>query len=241
MMESEETVKQGCVVSDLHLFAPWSSAGRQMAAIHDAASQADFFVLNGDIVDFKWSNLGSAEATAKAGIEWLQKLCLQHPHCEFIYVMGNHDCHVRFAEALDAVKPQLQNFQWHGAFFAMGASLFMHGDLLKESAPFTRKTFRRDAPRPRILRLGYLAAIRMGAQGMVSRLNSRARWAKNTLAAMEKADRARLDGITDIYIGHIHRAYTDFAFQGYRFHNSGSAVHGLDCRILKTVQQKRDT
>ena len=81
----------GFVVSDLHLFTERSSAHRYMDRIHDTLADADFLVLNGDIVDFRWTTLPSKEATAHAADDWLADLCIEYPHCQFYYVMGNHD------------------------------------------------------------------------------------------------------------------------------------------------------
>ncbi|MBC8372298.1 MAG: hypothetical protein ISS69_08100 [Phycisphaerae bacterium] len=44
----------GYVISDLHMFARWSKPGKYLEQMHEAASGADFFVLNGDIFDFRW-------------------------------------------------------------------------------------------------------------------------------------------------------------------------------------------
>ncbi len=44
-------------VSDLHLFANRSDAHRYLEEIALAASQAEAFVLGGDIFDFRWSRI----------------------------------------------------------------------------------------------------------------------------------------------------------------------------------------
>ena len=44
-------------VSDLHLFANRSNAHRYLEEIALAASQAEVFVLGGDIFDFRWSRI----------------------------------------------------------------------------------------------------------------------------------------------------------------------------------------
>ena len=50
----EGPVQTGHVVSDLHVFAPWSVAGERLEALRDAADRSDYFVFNGDIFDFRW-------------------------------------------------------------------------------------------------------------------------------------------------------------------------------------------
>ena len=58
----------GLVVSDLHLFSARSEYARYEERFLDLCKGKDLLVLNGDIVDFKWSQLGSFEATADATI-----------------------------------------------------------------------------------------------------------------------------------------------------------------------------
>ena len=39
-------------------------------------------------------------------------------------------------------------------------------------------------------------------------------------------------GITDIYFGHTHLAFSDFRYEHLTFHNTGSAIRGLQCNML---------
>ena len=48
----------GYVVSDLHLLTRRTAAGSHRSRLTTAAAAADYFVLNGDIFDFRWSTLG---------------------------------------------------------------------------------------------------------------------------------------------------------------------------------------
>ena len=86
-------------VSDLHLFANRSNAHRYLAQIAIAASQADVFVLGGDIFDFRWSSLPTARAVGRAA-EWLDALLASSPACQFHLVLGNHDYHQVFIDRL---------------------------------------------------------------------------------------------------------------------------------------------
>ncbi len=82
----------GHVISDLHLFAHRSVADSYMRDIRRAAAESDFFVLNGDIFDFRWSTLPTADDSLDAAVAWLRALVTEHPHCRFFYTVGNHDC-----------------------------------------------------------------------------------------------------------------------------------------------------
>ncbi len=231
----EKELQHGYVISDLHLFSLWTSAEKKMEEIRAAAMDADFFVFNGDIFDFRWSTLGSAEATARAASDWFRELCIQFPHCRFFYVLGNHDSHVALVRAISGVEKQVDNFKRRDAFLRIGTSLFMHGDLTGKSSPFVRKKFKKKEPRPGFIRSGYYVAIRMGVHGLVTRLHGRKRTAGKILKSIIRADPSKLEGIRDIYTGHTHAAYRDFEYKGFRFHNTGSAVHNLECLILKTA------
>jgi UDP-2,3-diacylglucosamine pyrophosphatase LpxH len=229
-------MKHGYVVSDLHIFAKWSSAEKYMSDIRKACADAGFFVFNGDIFDFRWSTLGSSRKTVELAIEWFRELCTEFPECRFFYVLGNHDSHVNFLEPLTKLADEKENFYWHSSHFKIASSLFMHGDLIftmRNISPFVRKKFKNAEPRPAVISSGYHFAIGMGAHHFVSRIYAKQRCAKYVLRVLKKKDRAKLENITDIYIGHTHVAFSDFAYKGFMFHNSGSAVHDLHCNIMK--------
>ena len=79
------------VFSDLHMFSRRSLAAEQMDQIRATVRKAATLVLAGDIVDFKWSELGSIEETAMATSEWLEDLLGESNRCEIHYLLGNHD------------------------------------------------------------------------------------------------------------------------------------------------------
>jgi UDP-2,3-diacylglucosamine pyrophosphatase LpxH len=226
----------GYVVSDLHIFAKWSSAESYMGDIRSAAADADFFVFNGDIFDFKWSTLGSSAKTTTAAIDWLHKLCSDFPQCHFFYVLGNHDCHVSLRDRLTTLTNDVGNFSWNGSHFRIGTSLFMHGDLIfttKGLSPFARNKFRTGQPRHSLLGSGYHVAIGMGAHNVASRMFAKEKCAKQLLKVLRQREYSEMDGVEDIYIGHTHTSFSDFKYRGLTFHNSGSAVHDLHCNMLQ--------
>ena len=229
-------MQHGYVISDLHIFTQWSSIEKYMQKIRNAAAGADFFVFNGDIFDFRWSTLGSSEATAKAAIQWFRTLCSECPDCRFIYILGNHDAYEAIVKPLAEFADHTGNFTWHDSYFRTGSSLFMHGDLIfsmRHCSPFHRKKFRKREPRSAIIRSGYNLAIEMGAHNLISRIHAKKRCAKYILKILEPEHREKLEGVTDIYIGHTHVGFSDFKYRGYTFHNSGSAIHDLYCNMMK--------
>ncbi len=130
---------------------------------------------------------------------------------------------------------------WHDSFFKIGSSLFMHGDLIftmRNISPFKRKKFKKREPLRSVIRFTYHRAIRMGAHNFASKLHAKERCARYVLKVLRKKDQNKLNGVTDIYIGHTHMAFSDFKYKGYIFHNSGSAVHDLHCNIMKVNGQK---
>ena len=91
-------------VSDLHLCSRRSQAPRHEAAIHAAAARASTFVLGGDIFDFRWSTLPTADETVRHAIRWLDDLVASHPQCDFHFIQGNHDCNRRFISSPDGAR-----------------------------------------------------------------------------------------------------------------------------------------
>lgn len=238
MKSPSYSIEHGYVVSDLHMFTKWTSVEKYMCEIREAAEHADFFVFNGDIFDFRWSTLGSAEKTANYAIKWFAEICSDFPDCQFIYILGNHDAHKELLQPLAKFADTQKNFIWHSSFIKIGTSLFMHGDLIfsmrKDQSPFERKRYKHRNPVSSILRRTYHRAIKMGAHNLVSRLHAKERCARYVLHVLEQeAHNKQLDGVTDIYIGHTHVGFSDYKYSGYTFHNSGSAIHNLHCNLMK--------
>ena len=231
-----QNIEHGYVVSDLHMFTKWTSVEKYMCEIRKAAADADFFVFNGDIFDFRWSTLGSAAKTAKSAIEWFNEICSDFPDCTFIYILGNHDAHKKILKPLAEFTDKQNNFIWHESFIQIGSSLFMHGDLIfsiRNQSPFERKKYKYRNPVRSMLRKTYHRAIKMGVHNLVSKLHAKERCARYVLQVLEKDHNHRLEGITDIYIGHTHVGFSDYKYSGYTFHNSGSAIHDLHCNLMK--------
>ena len=225
----------GYVISDLHLFTPWSVADDYMHEIHEAAGRADFFVLNGDIFDFRWSSLSSAKATLAASAAWLCAFAHGHTNCHIIYVMGNHDGLRPFADRLDAAVESTPNLEWHPSHVRIGPALFTHGDLfLRRDAadPFTRPLHPAIHAKPRALRRCYRLLHSMRVHRWHAPALSSRRCAKRIIRSLDAASNGDTEGITDIYFGHTHTKFADYVYRGLRFHNTGSMIGGLPWHML---------
>ncbi len=229
-------VESGYVISDLHLFAKRSVAGRYLQAMHTAADRGTFFVLNGDIFDFCWTTLESIEHTMDVACKWLERFVARHPHCRFIYVLGNHDGLRPFADRLDVLCGNSPNLQWHSSYARVGTSLFFHGDIplgKRRGTIFQRKLARLGSKRGWAMHAGYdlVVAARLH-KGMAS-LHWPLRCSRRIMRMLNADHSEILDGVRDIYFGHTHRAMSDHHRQGIRFHNTGSTIEGLRCNLLK--------
>src|SRR6476646_3313586 len=118
-------------VSDLHLLSRRSRAESHMPAIHAAAGRANSFILGGDIFDFRWSTLPSADETVKHAIRWLDDLVASHSQCDFHFIQGNHDCNRRFVSALETYSTTRPNLTLHPYVLRQEKNVFLHGDAVE--------------------------------------------------------------------------------------------------------------
>jgi UDP-2,3-diacylglucosamine hydrolase len=234
-MNNLPPLKKGFVISDLHLFTHRTMAEVYMDEIRHAASQADFFVLNGDIFDFRWTNLASMEHTAHAAIDWLETFCTDFPHCRLFYIMGNHDGLKFFADCLGDLADRQENFRWHASHFRLGNSLFLHGDLpltIRKKDPFQRTLLPIRRTKGRAMNLGYHIVITTRIHRYITWIHG-PRWcARRILKSLEYYHPELAAGIEHIYYGHIHKTFSNLRYRGVTFHNTGSAIQGLKCRLL---------
>lgn len=224
---------KGAVVSDLHLYSRRSDIKRYFQDIKSAASEVDYFVLNGDIIDLPWATQDSPAATFVAAQKWLESLIKAHPKCKFIYVLGNHDCCVGLLEVLDILSLNYSNFEYRYDYFKLGNKLFFHGDLLLKPRPHLRrvKLFDDYKIRKGVSLAFYKALIDSGIHTAASKLftaNNCSRWIHKTL----KNEPVAQD--TDhVYFGHTHNYFEDHEYEGLVFHNTGSTLKNSHLQILK--------
>jgi len=225
----------GYVISDLHMFARWSKPGKYLAQMHEAASGADFFVLNGDIFDFRWSILPGVEATIDAAVDWLAQFAGAHGDCTVYYILGNHDGFAGLAERVAQLSEETENFEWRPAYLRMGGVLFTHGDLFWRDGrnPFRRRipaTARRIMP---LIGWVYHLIHTIQATRLIHAMWPAWRCARHIVKSLTGVEKELARGITEIYCGHTHVAASDFAYQGITFHNTGSGIRGLRCNMCK--------
>ena len=225
----------GYVVSDLHLFSPWSAAPKLLESFHRAADKANFFVLNGDIFDFRWTTLPSITDTITAAAQWLRAFATAHPRCHVYYVMGNHDDLASFVSPLNRLAARAENFAWDPVYVRLANTLFMHGDQFFQTNgrdPFERKLTTRVRKRAAALKRCYQLLHRMRVQRWHAPVMGKRRCSRLVLRTLDAAPDGVADGLTDVYFGHTHASFSDFKFRGVTFHNTGSAIGGLRWRML---------
>ncbi len=229
---------EGSVISDLHLFTNRSDAVHSAEAIRQALTESDFFVLNGDIFDFRWSTFQTVEATLDAAEEWIRSLSAVNPDCQIHYVLGNHDSPARFAAHLEMLAEDVPNFNWHPSHMRIGGKLFLHGDLPisnRRIAPFQRVLGHVEKRKGKLMNLAYATLISSRLHRIVDRFHSPMRCAQRIHHAIMQDKTGLAEGLTDVYFGHVHYVMHDFAYRGLRFHNTGATVRHLKSRIIRVT------
>jgi len=232
--------ESGYVISDLHLFAKRSVAARYLKAMRAAAEKADFFVLNGDIFDFCWTTLASIEHTIDAACQWLEDLAKAHPHCRFIYVLGNHDGLQLFSDRLDELCKDVPNLEWNASFARVGTSLFFHGDIplgSRRGDLLKRELTALGTKRGWAMKAWYDLVVAARLHKGVASLHWAPRCTRRIMRMMNANHSEIFEGVTDIYFGHTHQAMSGHRHKGIRFHNTGSTIQGMRCNLLKVSAQ----
>lgn len=226
-------------VSDLHLFSRRSRGDLHQGAIERAALNADAFVLAGDNFDFHWSTIGTIEESADVAARWLERLARGAPGCEFHALLGNHDHHPALIQRLVGLSAELPNLNWHPYFLRIGSGVFLHGDAANwrmNAEALSRFRDRCAEKSPKHARWNRLYDMAIGARLHV--LCARAAFphrvvARRLSAYLEEIEHGPDNGVRNVYFGHTHRALSDYAFGGLKFHNGGAPMDGLRFDILK--------
>ena len=219
------------------MFARWSRPDEYLVRMRHAAFDADFFVLNGDIFDLRWSILPGVQATIEAASDWLREFTAAHPNCTVYYVLGNHDAYEGLAARMEHLSGEVDNFQWRPAYLRIGDVLFTHGDLFWHDSrnPFQR-TLHTSATRiTRAIGWVYHLIHTIQATRLVHAIWSPRRCARHIAKSLSGVPEHLTRGITDIYCGHTHVAVSDFEYEGIMFHNTGSGIKGLRCNMCKVT------
>ncbi len=227
-------MKQGVVVSDLHMFARRSNAHILMSQIKSVLSKSDMLVLNGDTFDFRWSTLPSIDETIKEAVDWIDGLARSYPECQVRVVCGNHDCRADYLFALEELTNQNSSVTWHEHFTHVDNLLFLHGDC---DSRHTRldKIAHWSEPYPtskkvtHALGLMYDKVNQTGLTSLAQRLaNPPKRVTKKVYGYISEVAPEVMDKVQHVYFGHSHVPFSYYEYNGLFFHNTGCAVHSAE-------------
>ena len=226
--------RRGVVLSDLHLFSRRSQGVDCVRSMRPALASAEVLVLNGDIFDFRWSTLRGLETTAAAALDWLRGLAEGFPNCRIHYVLGNHDCLALFRERLAALAVALPRLQWHEHALRLGSALFLHGDCADGEMDASRlrqhrKPWENDRQRGGFAATAYLVADRFGLTRFTqARYFPRRQTVERIAYYLDRTSPGWRSDLRDCYFGHTHLPFSDYEHHGVAFHNTGSAIRGMD-------------
>ncbi len=228
-------IARGHTVSDLHLLTNRSSADRLMPRLHRAASDAGLFVLNGDIFDFRWSKYRRLTPSLEYVERWIGDLVSRHPHCQFIFITGNHDSLPAYMDLLDQLADRSDNLAWEPHYLQLGPKVFLHGDVRESPTPERLAAYRARWHKPPHRKRWAHAAYFVFTWSRIPRLLHEMVPTHRLAAAVTKYLRLELgaafDEVSDVYCGHTHRPVTDYRWGHLRFHNTGATIHGVRSRI----------
>ena len=230
--------RPGAVVSDLHLFTNRTTVHEHMHSIRQAAQECELFVFNGDIFDFQWSLHEGSAASVAAAERWIRRLAADHPETRLVFTLGNHDSIPAYREALARLSAELPAFEWRANWYRLDTKLFLHGDVCQaggsdECLQAFRHRGNRKLGRSRLRHLCYWVFARSRLPAVGLRFINRETCARRILAYLQYELGDGLEGVRDIYFGHVHTPFADFRHGGLRFHNTGSATHGMRLRIIR--------
>jgi UDP-2,3-diacylglucosamine hydrolase len=225
-------------VSDLHLFSRRSQATLHDEALRAAVARARTFVLGGDIFDFRWSVLGSAQLTVDAAVRWLRDLIALNEQCQFHFVLGNHDYNRAFIESLDHLSAASPNLFWHRHYLRLHNSLFLHGDVVDSPHSSTshlhirRQKWLANEQRGELAHWLYELAMQARLHKLTHLVNRHRKIADRLLRYANHIGHGPASGLEHVYFGHTHRAMAAFPHGGLLFHNGGAPMCGLEFRIV---------
>lgn len=223
----------GLFLSDLHLFSRRSVGQQRWDQNRTLITAASTIVLGGDMFDFRWSQLGSINATLDAADQWLENAMALNPRASWVYLLGNHDCNPRLQNLLSSFGQRYSNFAWSPAFCRIGSNVFLHGDVLDgmrhpNGLDQYRAEFHDETPRGPIGNLLYSAVIQTRLHGLVPRLrHTHRQTCRRLLEYLDHSDAELLSSVRNIFFGHTHVQMSAYRFGGFEFHNAGSGIRYL--------------
>lgn len=229
------------------MFSQRSGFAEHEEKIYEAASQADFFILNGDTFDFRWTTLPTIDETVLEAVHWLDTLTERFPNCHFHFILGNHDNNQAFIESLSRLAVERANLSWHPYYLKLGDSVFLHGDVsdkpMMDAAGLERhrEGWLLDTTRHPVLHHIYDFLLHLGVHRIIQAAKyPPKRVVKRVLWYLDEVGLSATNGIRHVYFGHTHGAMQNFRYGGLYFHNTGSPMKGLEFNVLRIEIAEED-
>ena len=226
--------RRGLVISDLHLFSSRSEGFRLMDNLEKKLANVDLLVLNGDIFDFKWSQLSSEDETITKAVIWLENLIVNFSNLEVHYILGNHDCITKFTGSLKKLSSKHKSLKVHGTQLQIDRLLFLHGECtnwkMDESDLIRfRHAWSQKKTSPRSHALLYDAMDKLGiSKGFHNCYYPKPVTVKRVAYHLDKILPNWREKIDHCYFGHTHLAFQNYSLHGVHFHNTGSGIRGME-------------
>jgi UDP-2,3-diacylglucosamine hydrolase len=231
-------MKQGLVVSDLHLFSRRSDGQTLWESIDEIRGGAEILVLNGDTFDFRWSHFADESKARAAALAWVESLIAGGHWKKVHYILGNHDCLSEFVEELSGLSSKQETFACHNLHLQLGRCLFLHGDCTNrrmnlEDLKQYRANWSKDWPRGAWSKALYDGVDALGISKIFHEL-----YFPNDGTIARLVHHLNLvfpqwrDNLDHCYFGHTHRPFSGHEHGGVTFHNTGSAIRGMGFQPL---------
>lgn len=204
-----------------------------MLELMDEVAQVDVLVLNGDVFDFRWSELPNQAATISAAINWTADLLENFKGESIHYVLGNHDCLSAFTSRLEELARANSVFSYHEHSLILNRSLFLHGDCANrkmdgEMLKQYRHAWSSHDQRGKLGRVLYQLA---DITGLSRRFHEQHFPEAATVARvahhLDHVLPTWREEIDDVFFGHTHRPFSSHSHEGVLFHNTGSGIRGM--------------
>jgi len=233
-------------LSDLHLLSSRSDGERFHREICQAARRTETLILGGDIFDFKWSTRDSFQRSVDAGMDWLKSLLKAGQDTKFHYLLGNHDAHPGFVQALEGLSQETGGqLEWHRHLLRIEESVFFHGDILDVGSCHRALDFRRAEKGEkictnRVAHLAYHAAVNMKLhRAILPVVQPEKRVLKKLSSYLLEQKLGADQGVEQVFFGHTHRPMQGIFHNRQVFHNGGASIRGLDFRIVNADAERK--
>ena len=229
-------MQNGIVFSDLHIFHPGVEEDSVLLKVRNSLQNAEICVMNGDIFDFKRTDLPSIENAIDHASEILVNWVKKFPLCQFHYVLGNQDCLGPFVAKLCEVSKEFNNLTIHEDYFVIGDKLFLHGDAAHSfTTPDAVKNYRINAAPSKPDTISRLLAkiivnLRLNLTAYI--YPSIPKVVSNIEYYINQLD-IDLVTIRAVYFGHTHVAFEAYEKNKVLYNNTGTAVNGMEFKVLE--------